>query len=417
MTTTSALPQREHAPQRPARALLRDLEHPSLVVRNLGPNWFSSVMGTGIVANAGALLPLPIPGLRTFATTLWILDTVLLAGLLALVAIQLLRYPGDTKRMFRDPAMAQFYGAPPMAMLTVGTGFMLLGPPVVGAHAALIADAVLWTAGTLTGLASALGIPLLMLLAHDFHPRQTSATWLMPLVPGVVAAGASALLLPHLPTGQERLNFLMLNYILFGLSMVPAAIIIVLLYARLMYHKLCAPTLLPTFWIVLGPVGTSIGALNLLGTASTHVLPAAASGLETVGLVYGLLMWGFGALWLAFSIILTVRAVRRHLPFALTWWAFTFPLGVFVTGTNELAARTGATMFQGAGLALYGLLVAIWVLVAVRTFHGSYRGSLFGTPPAASAPQPSRSAADDLWGVDAPQVVEEPELQEGARAF
>ncbi|PRC49893.1 C4-dicarboxylate ABC transporter, partial [Mycobacterium sp. ITM-2017-0098] len=34
----------------------------------LGPNWFASVMGTGIVATAGASLPVHVPGLRGFAS-------------------------------------------------------------------------------------------------------------------------------------------------------------------------------------------------------------------------------------------------------------------------------------------------------------------------------------------------------------
>jgi tellurite resistance protein TehA-like permease len=41
--------------------------------RDLGPNWFAAVMGTGIVANAGALLSRRIPGLRTFTTAVWAL--------------------------------------------------------------------------------------------------------------------------------------------------------------------------------------------------------------------------------------------------------------------------------------------------------------------------------------------------------
>ena len=39
---------------------LRDLEHPSQVFANLGPNWFAAVMGTGIIATAGATLPVSI---------------------------------------------------------------------------------------------------------------------------------------------------------------------------------------------------------------------------------------------------------------------------------------------------------------------------------------------------------------------
>ena len=33
---------------------------------NIGPNWFASVMGTGIVATAGATLPVRVPGLQAF---------------------------------------------------------------------------------------------------------------------------------------------------------------------------------------------------------------------------------------------------------------------------------------------------------------------------------------------------------------
>ena len=41
--------------------ILGDLERPGQVFRDLGPNWFASVMGTGIVATAGATLPLTSP--------------------------------------------------------------------------------------------------------------------------------------------------------------------------------------------------------------------------------------------------------------------------------------------------------------------------------------------------------------------
>src|SRR6201999_3263553 len=36
--------------------------------REFGPNWFAAVMGTGIVAVAGAQLPVHVAGLRMFAT-------------------------------------------------------------------------------------------------------------------------------------------------------------------------------------------------------------------------------------------------------------------------------------------------------------------------------------------------------------
>jgi hypothetical protein len=40
-------------------------------IRDLDPNWFALVMGTGIVANAAGLLPVHVAGLREFAVGLW----------------------------------------------------------------------------------------------------------------------------------------------------------------------------------------------------------------------------------------------------------------------------------------------------------------------------------------------------------
>ena len=53
--------------------LLKELERPGDVFRDIGPNWFAAVMGTGIVAIAAATLPLHLPGLRVFATVVWAL--------------------------------------------------------------------------------------------------------------------------------------------------------------------------------------------------------------------------------------------------------------------------------------------------------------------------------------------------------
>ena len=53
--------------------LFKELERPSDVFHDLGPNGFAAVMGTGIAAIAGAVLPLRLPGLRVFATVVWAL--------------------------------------------------------------------------------------------------------------------------------------------------------------------------------------------------------------------------------------------------------------------------------------------------------------------------------------------------------
>jgi tellurite resistance protein TehA-like permease len=76
--------------------------------------------------------------------------------------------------------MVQFYGAPPMALLTVGAGALLLGPGLIVAHAAITIDAVLWPLGTITGLASSLAVPYLMVTRLQAAPDAAFGGWLMP---------------------------------------------------------------------------------------------------------------------------------------------------------------------------------------------------------------------------------------------
>ena len=92
---------------------------------NFGPNWFASVMGTGIVATAGATLPVRVPGLHVFSRVVWVVAAVLLVVLVVAVTAQWFRHPTVARRHARNPQMAHFYGAAPMALLTVGSGALL----------------------------------------------------------------------------------------------------------------------------------------------------------------------------------------------------------------------------------------------------------------------------------------------------
>ena len=52
------------------RGMLRDLPHPTRAFAAITPNWYATVMGTGIVAAAAAGLPVHISGLRTLAAAM-----------------------------------------------------------------------------------------------------------------------------------------------------------------------------------------------------------------------------------------------------------------------------------------------------------------------------------------------------------
>nr|WP_284234183.1 TDT family transporter [Mycolicibacterium sp. TUM20984] len=351
-------------------------------LQNFGPNWFASVMGTGIVATAGVTLPVHVPGLHVFTRIVWVAAAVLLVILLVAVTVQWFRHPTVARAHSRNPQMAHFYGAAPMALMTVGSGAILIGKDLIGARLAVDLGWILWTAGTLGGLFTALTIPFLMFTQLNVEPDAAFGGWLMPIVPPMVSAASGALLIPHMAPGTGRTTMLYGCYALFGLSLIAALIIISMIWSRLALYGTSGTARVPTLWIVLGPLGQGITAAGLLGTqAALAVPPELASGMAVFAVLFGVPVWGFAVLWIALATALTVRTLRRGMPFALTWWSLTFPVGTFVTGTTQLAVHTGLPAFQWAAVMAFVGLLCTWGLVAARTARGSVGGSLFMPPP------------------------------------
>jgi C4-dicarboxylate transporter/malic acid transport protein len=383
---------RQGMADRLARAgVLRDLQRPTQLFSNLTPNWYASIMGTGIVAVAAVTLPWQPPGLHLGAVVIWALTAVLLLALTAATVVHWMRYPGAARRHLLNPVMANFYGAPPMALLTVGAGTLLLGRDVLGLRTALDVDWILWFAGTVTGLAAAAVVPYFMFTRHSIGPDSAFGGWLMPIVPPMVSASTGALLVPYAPAGQARLALLLSCYAMFGLSLLASIVTITLIWYRLARYKTGDAAMVPTLWIVLGPLGQSIAAANLLGGVAHEALPAPYStAFQAFGVVYGVPVWGFALLWGAIAGAITLRTAREHLPFSLTWWSFTFPVGTYVLGTSELALHTGSNLFRVAAALFYVGLVAAWITVALRTARGSLRGTLFlGSTASPLAPKES----------------------------
>ena len=355
----------------------------------LGPNWFSSVMGTGIVAVAGATLPVHVPGLRGFAEVVWVVAAVWLVLLIVAVAAHWLRNPTVARSHGRNPQMAHFYGAAPMALLTVGAGAVLVGRDLIGEPAAVDLHWVLWTAGTIGGLFTAISIPYMMFTQYRVEPDAAFGGWLMPVVPPMVSAATGALLIPHTVPGTGRQTMLYGCYAMFGLSLVASIIIITMIWSRLAHYGTSGTARVPTLWIVLGPLGQSITAAGLLGASAAPVVePRLAAGMSVFAILYGVPVWGFAVLWIGLATSLTVRTLRRGMPFALTWWSLTFPVGTFVTGTTQLAVHTNLPAFRIAAAIAYLGLLTTWCLVAVRTVRG--RGYLF-VPP---SPDPIKARKD-----------------------
>jgi C4-dicarboxylate transporter/malic acid transport protein len=350
-------------------------------VRHLGPNWYASVMGTAIVATAGAGLPGALPGLRTACTAVWALSLAMLVALLAARALHWTYHRDQARAHLLDPGMAPFYGALAMALLAVGGSTLVVGQDWIGTGAAVAVDAVLFTVGTVIGLVAAVGVPYLMVARQRIEPGQATPVWILPLVAPMVSAALGPLLVPHLPPGQPRETLLLACVAMFGLSLLATFLMLPMVFARLITTGPLPLALTPTLFLVLGPLGQSTTAVGKFADFAPGVLPAPyQQGFGMFAVLYGVPVMGFALLWLALATAMVLRARRQGMGFTMTWWAFTFPVGTCVTGAEGLARHTGVVAFDWLAIALYVLLVAAWSVAAVRTARGVLSGELLAAP-------------------------------------
>ncbi|MFJ8061148.1 TDT family transporter [Streptomyces sp. NPDC096142] len=362
-------------------------------VRHLGPNWYASVMGTAIVATAGAGLPVRPPGLRTACTAVWALSLAMLVALLAARTLHWTRHRDQARAHLLDQAMAPFYGCLAMALLAVGGGTLVVGRDWIGVTAAVALDTVLFGAGTLIGLAAAVAVPYLMAVRHRVRPAQATPVWLLPVVAPMVSAALGPLLVPHLPAGQAQETLLLACFAMFGLSLLATLLMLPLVFARLVTGGPLPLALTPALFLVLGPLGQSTTAVGKFADFAPGVVPPAdARGFALLAVLYGVPVMGFALLWLVLATAHVVRARREGMRFTMTWWAFTFPVGTCVTGAESLAHHTGLAVYDGLALVLYGVLVAAWATAAVQTSRGLVSGALLAGPRPAPVALPPVTA-------------------------
>ncbi|MFF5937621.1 TDT family transporter [Streptomyces sp. NPDC012508] len=379
------------APSLPALATTPGVR--AAAVRHLGPNWYASVMGTAIVANAGATLPVHVPGLRTVCTAVWVLSAAMLLTLLTARAAHWIHHRDRAREHLMDPAVAPFYGCLSMALLAVGAGALIVGRDWIGEPAAVAVDTVLFTAGTAIGLAAAVAIPYLMVVHHKTDGA--SPVWLLPVVAPMVSAAVGPLLLPRLPAGQPQQTLLIACYAMFGISLLATLVMLPLVFGRLVTAGPLPLALTPALFLVLGPLGQSTTAANKFADVAPGVLPTPyAHGFAAFAVLYGVPVMGFALLWLALAGAMVLRARRRGMDFAMTWWAFTFPVGTCVTGAEGLAQHTGLAAYRWLAIVLYVFLVGAWLVAGFHTLRGLFSGALLAAPgrgPAAPRPVTART--------------------------
>lgn len=166
-----------------------------------------------------------------------------------------------------------------------------------------------------------------------------------------------------------------------------------ILYTFLLHQLLAkgwpAPLQTASLFILVGPMGQTAAALQLIGQAadsSGHFASynrglfldgRAAYPLHVVCVLLALLMAGLGGVWLIIAICgMLDRAYHRELIWTPTWNAIIFPTATLTTTTSLLGEEMDSAFFKVVTVILVVSLTFVFFVNLAMTLRGIFQGTL-----------------------------------------
>jgi tellurite resistance protein len=266
----------------------------------------------------------------------WVSGAALIATIAAFTLITIVyiakafRYPEAVAAEWAHPVRIAFFPAVSVSILLIATAIAPLMPDL--ARGIWLVGAALQAILTLAVVANWIGHRL-------FEQAHLTPAWFIPAVGNVIV-----------PVAGPPLGYVELSWLFFSAGMMFWLVLLTLVVNRLIFHSPLPGRLLPTLVILIAPPAVAfIAWLRLTG--------------EVDGFARILLNAGY--VWA--GVVLTQAPKFRRLPFALSWWALSFPVAALSVASLLFASETGSTAHKAIGLALVALLTVILVGLGART--------------------------------------------------
>jgi tellurite resistance protein len=176
-----------------------------------------------------------------------------------------------------------------------------------------------------------------------------SPAWFIPAVANVIV-----------PLGGTHLGLVDVSWYFFSVGALFWIVLLTLVFNRLVFHDPLPGKLRPTLVILIAPPSVAFLAwIELNGgniDAVTHVL---------LGI----------AIFFAALVAVQVPSLLR-LPFALSFWALSFPLAALTTALFRFGDMTGTAAYRMAALALLVLLAVTILALSIRTVRAALAGQI-----------------------------------------
>ncbi len=351
--------------------------------RNFSPAWFASVMGTAILATTSMFYASLLPFLRYVAVFLWLFNTALFVALLFFWVMRWIRYPQNAIKDLSHPVNSQFYPTMPIGFIVLAGNFLQIGKAYLAPSTIFAIASTFWVLGSLLTLIFAFLLPY-FIFSHDYIKiEHINPSWFIPPVALIILPLIGSQIFHGWPPSWQG-SIIVFNYICWASGFFLYLLLSVIALYRLILHEPLLPQLLPTIWINIGPIGAGVMTFLVMAKTSAPLIQVPVAAMN----MFCLIFWGYGIWWVIISIIMTIHYIKRiKLPYAMSWWAFTFPLGAYVGSCYMLFEVYKLAALNWIGFVLYWLLFFFWSITLVNTIIHLFRGDFLASPQPAKGSQ------------------------------
>lgn len=272
---------------------------------------------------------------------LLIATVTVFALVLAAFTIKAVRFPASVLSDWDHPVCSNFFAV-------ISGTFALLGLAILP----FSGDAALpiWAVGAAAQMAVTLGIVSKWVGSRVFEAATLSPAQFLPAVGNVLV-----------PLAGVPLGFLEVSWFFFSVGLVLWIVLMPIIVGRLLSQVSPPDGLLPTLVILIAPP-------SLLMMDYLRLDPNGVQAFSKI-LYYASLMF--------ILVVLTQIPRLARIKFALSWWAYTFPMAAFTVGTLTFAEASGIEGFRYFGTILFAVLISIVLTVLWKTLRTLAAGQLF----------------------------------------
>lgn len=349
---------------------------PSSITEHFNPAWFAAIMGT-------AVIPVAISFLNFFwVKPLSMLFIILSAGAFLLFLLpwtaKFFLYPASIRKDLNHPIAANFFPTMPIALLLFSLNLMKFPTMFFGEQFSLQLAYYLWLLGS-AGIYLMGFVILIHIFRHqDIKLGHANFGWYIPPVSKLIIPLAGYELAGHFPQHAELL--ITISTVSFGVGFFLFIFVGAAVYHRYIYHELPMSRFAATFFIGIAPTAImSVVLFKIMHLFSHHNFMGLDSAVVVTICKFGILFtWGFAAWWFIMALIVTSYYLTKlDLPYALSWWAFTFPAGALCVSSGVAWQASQFAIIHTFYQFTVVFLLLVWMVVFIRTLKGVMSGKIF----------------------------------------